>query len=496
MQTLDVTSPRDGSVLATVPVDHPTSVATALQLLRARQPAWQDTSVAERARWLARLRDHLLWNVEELVATLSDETGKPEVEARVEVVFALDAIRYYVRHAERHLRPESAPLSIATLGLGRTTVHPRAYPLVAVISPWNFPFGLAVVDAVPALLAGAAVAMKPSELTPLSAGLLADAWRAIGAPDVLACLVGDGAVGALLVEEADCVAFTGSTSTGRRIAVRAAERLIPCSLELGGNDAMIVLADADLERAASAAVFGAVCNGGQMCVAVERIYVEDAVHDRFVAALRRRLADLPRDDVTPLASHAQLELVRSHVSDAERAGATVQAWHPVDGTWHPPTLLLDVTEEMRCMQEETFGPVLPVMRVADVDEAIRLANDSAYGLSATVWTRSARTADEVAARLEAGAVNVNAVFSNLFVFDAPQHAWKSSGLGARFGGAHAVRRFCRDQTVVHARLRWRSDPHWLPYTGGTHRLVRLLTAALRRPAARRASRHVQGREAR
>ena len=488
MQTLEVTSPWDGSVVKTVALDRPASVANTALRLRSAQPAWAAVGAKARALWVRRLRDHLLWNVDSLVATLSAETGKPETEARVEIIFAVEAMRYYAQHADAHLRTKPVRTSPATLGLGRVSVHARPYPLVGVISPWNFPFGLAVVDAIPALLAGAAVVLKPSELTPLSAMALVEAWRAIGAPDVFDCAIGDGEVGAALVEEADYVAFTGSTGTGRAIAVRAAERLIPCSLELGGNDAMIVLADADLERAANAAVFGSLCNGGQMCVSVERIYVEADVHDLFVAKLRAKLSTLPAADIAPLASAAQSDVVVAHVTEAELSGATAQTWHDRRGNWHPPTLLLGVTQTMSCVQEETFGPLLPIIRVADSDEAVALSNDTRFGLSATVWTKNPTKADEVASQLEAGAVNVNCMFSNLFVFDVPQEGWKSSGIGSRFGGAHAIRRYCREQAVMHSRLNLAAEPHWFPYSPRTVATLRVLTNVLRGPAARRAAR--------
>ncbi|WP_220794092.1 aldehyde dehydrogenase family protein [Nocardioides pelophilus] len=487
MANIEVTSPWDGSRVGEVPATDPRTVPVVAERLRAEQPAWARTPATDRAAWVSRLRDQVLADVDSFVETLSRETGKPQAEARVEVLFATEAMRHLAARSPRYLAQRPVRSLTTALGVERATVTPAPYPLVGVISPWNFPFGLAVVDAVPALLAGASVLMKPSDLTPLSATGLVAAWRAIGAPDVLDVVVGDAPTGVAVVDTVDFVAFTGSTGTGRAVGRRAAERLVPVSLELGGNDAMIVLADANLDHAANAAVFGAMCNGGQMCVSTERVYVEDSVHDRFVDLVRDRLRDLGQRDITPLASAAQLEVVRRQVVDAERKGAKVERWHDLSssGTWFPPTLVLDATDDMDCVREETFGPVMPVLRVGSADEAVERANLSPYGLSATVWTTDPFRAQDVADRLEVGAVNVNCVFSNLFFFDAPQQGWKSSGLGARFGGAHAVRRYCRDRVVLHSRHRLRAEPHWLPYSSRTNRLLGTALGVLRHGAVRR-----------
>lgn len=487
MPSIEVTSPWDGSRVGEVPLADASDVAAAVERLRGDQRRWQATSAATRAAWVLRLRDEVLVEIDTFVETLSRETGKPEAEARVEVLFATEAMRHFGARAPRYLAPRSVRSLTSALGLERATITPVPYPLVGVISPWNFPFGLAVVDAVPALLAGSAVLMKPSELTPLSAGLLVAAWRRIGAPDVLDLVVGGATTGAAVVEDADYIAFTGSTATGRLVAERAARRLVPASLELGGNDAMIVLADADLEHAANAAVYGAMCNGGQMCVSTERVYVEETAYDRFVALVRDRLRVLPRGDVTPLASAAQLDAVRRQVTEARSAGARTETWYdvPDEGTWYPPTLVLDATDDMSCVQQETFGPLLPVLKVRDAADAVQRVNRSPYGLSATVWTGNPARGRTVAQSLEVGAVNVNCVFSNLFLFDAPQQGWKSSGLGARFGGEHAVLRYCRSRVVTHSRQPFTSEPHWMPYTAVTNRMLGGALTALRRSAARR-----------
>ena len=372
---------------------------------------------------------------------------------------------------------------------------------MGVICPWNNPILLALGDALPALLAGAAVAIKPSELTPLATSEIVRGWREdLGAPDVIECITGTGAAGAALVDEADFIQFTGSTRTGKAIARRAAERLIPCSLELGGKDAMIVLADADLDRAANAAVWGGMFNSGQACTSVERVYVEESVYDEFVGLVAERVRGLRQRaggggvdcDVGALSSEAQLDIVDRHVSEALAKGArAVVGGKRADasGAHFEPTVLVDVDHSMSCMAEETFGPTLPLMKVRDAEEAIRLANDSTYGLSASVWTGDRARGEQIARRLEVGAVNVNDMFANLFAASLPQGGWKESGVGARLGGADGMRKYCRPQAIATARLTPSSELLWYPYTARRANLVqRVLRLVLARDWRRRLGR--------
>jgi acyl-CoA reductase-like NAD-dependent aldehyde dehydrogenase len=379
--------------------------------------------------------------------------------------------------------------SLSPFVLGRS-MYTRREPLgvVGVIGPWNNPLINSFGDAIPALAAGNAVVLKPSEYTPLTALLMEKMARECGWPGgVFQVVTGTGATGQALVDAADFVMFTGSTKTGRAVAARAGERLIPCSLELGGKDALIVLADASVERAVNVALHGALFNGGQTCTSVERVYVEAPVYDKFVARLHERFqevslgrsAGLGSTDVGAMTFPPQMEIVQDHVKDAVNRGARVLVGGhaaPGPGRFFEPTLLVDVDHTMKCMREETFGPTLPVMKVADADEAVRLANDSEYGLQATIIGSNMARARQLAARLEAGCVTINDAQTNYMALGLPMGGWKGSGLGVRHG-AEGIRKYTRLQAVSVNRFPMRRDPHMLPFDPSSYRFIlRMVTA--------------------
>lgn len=486
---LEIRCPADGRVVGRVPDETPESVADAVAELRAAQPSWEALGAKGRAVWLRRLRDWLLDNERHLADVLQSETGKPRAEAAVEVSVVCAAVNYFAAKSPRFLADEKVRASsLLSVSKRLTTVY-RPYAVVGVISPWNFPLAMPAMDVVPALMAGAAVLLKPSEVTPLSAVELARGWAEIGAPPVFKVLTGAGQTGAAVVESVDFVQFTGSTRTGKAIARRAAERMIPYSLELGGKDPAIVLADADLDRAAAGVAWGGLFNAGQVCISVERVYVEAPVYEEFVAKLTAIVGSLRLgDDVGALATPAQRDLVERHVGEAVRAGArALTGGRPTGvGTFFEPTVLVDVDHSMVCLREETFGPTIPVVKVADEDEAVRLANDSEYGLSATVWTGSRARGQRVARRLDVGAVNVNDTFANLFALTLPHGGWKESGVGTRFGGARGVRKYARQQAVTAPRFPvLKRELLWYPYESDRVRLVgRLLRAIVARGSRR------------
>ena len=365
----------------------------------------------------------------------------------------------------------------------RLALRYRPLGLIGVIGPWNYPLTNSFGDCIPALAAGNSVILKPSEVTPLTSMLLAEALRECGLPEhVLQVATGRGDTGRALIDEVDMIMFTGSTATGRKVGEAAARRLIPASLELGGKDPMIVLADADLERAANFATYYSMQNAGQTCTSVERVYVEDPVYDEFVAKVSEKVRSLrvgrPEGwgsvEVGAITFPPQLQTITDHVADAQEKGARVLAGgNEVSGAgrFYEPTVLVDVDHSMKCMTEETFGPTLPIMRVRDAEEAVRLANDSPYGLSASIFTRDTERGSEIARRLDAGAVNVNDALINYTVLELPMGGAKQSGIGSRHG-AGGIRKYCAQQAmVVTPRLALKREVHMYPYRSRVSRML-------------------------
>lgn len=483
-ERFEVRNPADGRVIETVPVCTAEQVAATASDLRAAQPEWEAIGVRGRTRHLLDWLDWIMDNERRLLDLDQAESGKSWGDAAMETSIAVEMIKYITNNlddwlADRRI-PTYGPANVAK----KLRVHLRPYQLVGIITPWNAPLGMPMLDVPFALAAGAAVLTKPSEVTPLTWAEVVRGWREeIGAPPVLACATGLGATGAAVVDHVDMIQFTGSTSTGRAIAIRAAERLIPCGLELGGKDAMIVLDDAPVDRAVSAAVWGGFYNCGQACISIERVYVHEKVYDEFITKLARQTAALRvgvetdhsfSKDVGALVTSAQVDIVERHVKDAVAKGARILTGgeRRPPGNFFLPTVLVDVDHTMACMTEETFGPTLPVMKVRSEQEAIALANDSPYGLSGSVWTADPDRAVRVAKRLETGGVSANAALATLFQSPLPFGGWKESGLGARLGGAHSVQKYCRTQAFVADRITiGGKEPQWYPYTPVKARLM-------------------------
>jgi acyl-CoA reductase-like NAD-dependent aldehyde dehydrogenase len=481
--TFDVHRPADGSLMRQVPIDPPERVAEVIRRVRANQAQWESIGFAGRRRWLERFRDWMIDNEPRLADVMQEETGKVRAEAEAEAPLISAAINYYSERGEEFLADETPAPNILPLRVKRLRILYRPYPVVGVITPWNFPLLLALDDAIPALFAGCSVVIKPSEFTPLSTMEAVRGWQEeIGAPDVLDVVNGLGETGGALIDEVDFVQFTGSDRTGRVVMKRAADTLTPVSLELGGKDPLIVLGDADLERAVNATAVGGLLNSGQACTSIERVYVEEPVYDEFVARLAEEVRGLRQGfdgrshgaEIGAMANAAQVEIVSDHVEDARQKGARVLTGgkrKEGSGDWFEPTVIADVDHSMKVMTDETFGPVIPVMRVRDADEAVRLANDTRYGLSASVFAGTSDEAEAVARRIEAGAVNVNDVLTNFFALGLPMGGWKESGIGFRHG-SYGIKKYVRSESIVVPRIKQgRRDPLWFPYTGTRRKIV-------------------------
>jgi acyl-CoA reductase-like NAD-dependent aldehyde dehydrogenase len=422
---------------------------------------------------LRRAQKWVTEHAEEIASTIVSETGKTYEDASiVEVAYAANSFGFWAKHAPRYLADERIHTTNPFLLGRRLVVRYAPVGVVGVIGPWNYPLVNGFGDCIPALAAGNAVVIKPSKITPLTSLLMADCMRESGLPDdVFAVATGGAETGEALIDAVDMVMFTGSTETGRKVMTRAARTLTPVSLELGGKDPMIVLADADLERAANGAVYYSMQNGGQTCISIERVYVEAPVHDEFVAKVADKVRELRQGvpagpgsvDVGAVTFPPQLDIVARHVDQARAAGATVVVGgHAREGRFYEPTVLTGVDHSMAAMTEETFGPTLPIMKVADAEEAIRLANDSPYGLGASVWTRDIARGEEIARRLESGSVCINDAQLNYIALEMPMGGWKASGLGVRHGAA-GIRKYTRQQALLVTRFAPRKEPHMFPY---------------------------------
>ncbi len=450
-------------------------VEAAVQRGRKAQASWQQTSFAERACVLYRLRDLLLDEGDKLADILTAETGRPRAEVYgIELFYLCNAIGSWAKKSAGYLRPEKIRPHFPLMKFKRviSTYAPRG--VIGVISPWNFPLVMSLGEALPALMAGNAVVIKPSELTPLSALFGGEIAAKAGFPEnLLQIVIGRGATGEALVDHADMIAFTGSVETGRRVMRRAAERLIPVSLELGGKDPMIVLKDADLDRAAGACVWGALMNCGQTCISIERVYVEASVHQQFTDKVLERVRAIRQGasenevDIGCMTSEEQLKTVATQVEEAVAKGAKVRTGGRRNpgllGYYYEPTVLTDVTQSMSIMANETFGPVIPIVKVKDAEDALHWANDSRYALSASIFSRDKAAAWQLAQRLQSGSVCINDSLVNFIIPDAPMGGSKESGFGHRHG-AEGIRKFCQQKTIVVDRFGLKEEFPWYPAT--------------------------------
>jgi acyl-CoA reductase-like NAD-dependent aldehyde dehydrogenase len=477
---LRLAHPGTHEVIGDVAVTSPVEVATAVARARAAQPAWAERGFDERARIMHEAARLLRERQEHVIETIRRETGRSHFETLMMEVFpALDSLTYYAKNAKRILTERRPGMHL--LRTKKLVITYRPLGVVGIITPWNGPFILSLNPSVQALMAGNAVIVKPSEVTPFSGALVGELLREAGVPpDVFQVLHGDGETGSALVDAGvDKISFTGSVATGRKVGAACGKNLIPCTLELGGKDAMIVCEDADLERTAGGAVFGGFFNAGQFCCGTERVYVHRAIAEPLIARIVEKTRALRQGasgeyDVGPMIWPRQLDVIERHMADAVARGAKVLSGGrrntEIGELFYEPTVLVDVTHDMLVMTEETFGPILPIVIVDSDDEAIRLANDSIYGLSGTVWSKDTKRAETIARRLETGSVCINDTSITYGACEAPFGGRKASGVG-QVNGETGLRGYCHALPIVTDRFGQPAEHVWYPYTADKELLL-------------------------
>jgi succinate-semialdehyde dehydrogenase/glutarate-semialdehyde dehydrogenase len=485
----EVRNPATGEVIGGLPIFSAEQIAAAVERARAAQRRWAATSIRERLKVLKRFGELLCEQKEKVAAVISREAGKPEAEAlSTEILVVLDTVKYLCECVAEFLRPEAVPHGNPIMKLKKGMLLREPYGVVGIISPWNYPFSIPSVQSLAALAAGNAVVVKPSEFTPYSSLELQRLMNEAGLdPDLLQVASGEGSTGAaLLTAPIHKLVFTGSVATGKRVAQAAAERLLPVVLELGGKDPMIVLEDADLDVATSAAVWGAFMNAGQTCLSVERCYVQEGIYEEFLnrcvdKTQRLRIGSSSRVsiaaeggcgpesldiDVGPMIHERQLRIVQAHVDDAITRGARLlaggKALPELGPNFFAPTILADVDHAMTIMREETFGPVLPVRSFKSDDEAVALANDSEFGLAASVFTGDKKRGEALARRIDAGTVMVNDMISCFGISEAPHGGVKASGMG-RTHGRFGLEEMVWPKYVDMDRMPGMKKPWWYGY---------------------------------
>jgi len=443
---IESVNPATGEIIGKVESTPPEIISQIVDEARRAQKDWMQLPNRRRIELAKDFGRKLFLRKREIADLISRENGKPVVEAYTsEIIPALDMINYFAKNSRKILRPRKVRIGIPLLKTKKAFVRNEPFGVVGIISPWNYPLLLPLGQIIPALLVGNGVVFKPSEYTPVVGGMISQLILEAGIPRKVFNLVqGARDVGAALVSsEVDKLFFTGSTATGKKVSELAAKKLTPVSLELGSKDAMIVLDDAHIESAASGAIWGAFMNSGQTCVSVERCFVHEKIFDRFVDRLQEKVNHLQtgsgtvvETDLGAMIHHTQYDIVKMHVNDAVQRGAKIVAggaFSDQAGCFISPTILTDVSMDSILMNEETFGPVLPIVKFSSDDEAVTLANSSRFGLSASVWTRDKKRGMKIARGLRAGAAIVNDVIGYYGISDGVVGGVKESGTGRVHG---------------------------------------------------------------
>ncbi len=465
-------NPATGEEVGRVAVTSAEEVNQAVEKSREAFQVWRKTAFAERRQIVMRAREVILAEMDEIARLISDESGKPVAEAlSMEIAPVLDLMQYFAKNTEKLLKPRKIGIGLYGL-LGRSSkIVYQPLGVVGIIPAWNYPFSIPLGETVMSLMAGNTVVLKPSELTPFIGLKIGEIFEKAGLPEnIVQVITGAGATGAALVESApDKIMFTGSVATGKKIAESAAKNLTSVVLELGGKDPMVVFADANLELAAQGAVWGAFCNSGQSCSSVERLYVEESAVEELTCKIVEKVKTLKQGagndesvSIGAMSSERQLNIVKDHVESFEKAGAKILTGGKSKDLFFEPTVISGATNEMRAMQEETFGPTLPIATFKTEAEAISLANDSEFGLTASVWTRDLAKGKRVAEKIEAGSVCVNEVLYTHGIGQTPWGGFKNSGNG-RTHGIEGLMELVQPQHIHINKLAILPDAWWMPY---------------------------------
>ncbi len=474
-KTIVKVSPVTGKLMGEFEICGEQEVKQSVARARRAFEKWVDSGLDARLAAMQRVKQVILKHAEDYARRISDDTGKPMVDSLITELFS---IPLFLEHYRKRAKKILAPRKVRTpLVFQHKKSYLEYFPMgvIGIISPWNFPFQLSVIPIISALIGGNTVVLKPSEVTPVTGEVIREMFEEAGFPQgVVEVVQGDGATGAALVtSDVDKIFFTGSVATGRKVMAAAAARPIPVELELGGKDAMIICADANLKRAVRAAAWGGLVNAGQMCISVERIFVEEEIHDEFVGMLKKEVERLTvggpdQDaDMGPITFPKQIQIVTSHIEQAREAGAQIISGGNVmdgPGDYFAPTIIVGVTRDMNIYREETFGPVLPVIKVKDSREAVELANDHQYGLAASVWTSDLKKGRTIASALECGQVMVNDVVASVANPALPFGGVKSSGIG-RYHGEEGLLSFMHTKAIMVDPGKLEAEPFWFPYAG-------------------------------
>lgn len=479
-------NPNTKEIIGEIEKTNPEKIVEIVEKSRAAQKLWKSTELKKRLKFIQKAKEILYEQREELAQLITQENGKPIFESySTEIIPTLSIFDYYIKNSEKFLRPHYERIKLPVMIHKKSWIEYEPYGVVGIISPWNYPLLLPMGQIIPALIVGNSVIFKPSEWTPFVGKKIDELFNYAGLPEnVFQTIFGEAEIGEALVKSnIDKLFFTGSTKVGKIISKNAADKLLPVSLELGGKDPAIVLEDADLDRTAMGILWGSIMNAGQTCVSVERVYVDEKIFETFLNKLINQISRLqpfnnsPYYDYSKIKLQKQVEIIKEHIDDAITKGAKIIFGGKVDGNFVEPTILTDVNHSMLVMQEETFGPIIPIMKFKTIDEAIQLANDCSYGLSASVWTKDIALGKKIAKQIQAGSVLINDCISYFGAGEAVVGGIKMSGTG-RVHSRSGLMEMVYEKYYNYDTLTWQKKLWWFNYTENSTRKIKEATQFL------------------